>query len=344
MLDQAILPLLGRGGMRRAASHVLGALAGGLPSPPRRRRATAGPSPTWRRSSCAPPATRCSPTPNRASPQNMRTPPAHVVRRPGGRRAAVKDTADRPVRRGDPGVAAQERIRPAGLGDPRRGAAGGVAVASALALRWRVPAGARPPPPRRSTPRSPPASTPTWRAWNERGRRRVLGRARCRLRRRACCRSSPPTWGRSARARPIRAARCRAAAPFVLGFSAVFIALGAAGGLAGWRAHRPPRRADQPRRHRDRRDGARDAGAHPRARPRAHVDAGPWAAHASGSSLLLGGAFGLGWTPCIGPVLGSILALAATGATAARGAGLLAAYAAGLAVPFLASRSGSAGP
>jgi cytochrome c-type biogenesis protein len=58
-------------------------------------------------------------------------------------------------------------------------------------------------------------------------------------------------------------------------------------------------------------------------------------AHASGSALLLGGAFGLAWTPCIGPVLGSILTLAATGATAARGAGLLAAYAAGLAVPFL---------
>ncbi len=59
-------------------------------------------------------------------------------------------------------------------------------------------------------------------------------------------------------------------------------------------------------------------------------------ARASGSSLLLGGAFGLCWTPCVGPVLGSILALAATEATAARGAGLLAAYAAGLAVPFLA--------
>jgi cytochrome c-type biogenesis protein len=58
-------------------------------------------------------------------------------------------------------------------------------------------------------------------------------------------------------------------------------------------------------------------------------------AHASGSSVLLGAAFGLAWTPCIGPVLGSIMTLAATGATAARGAGLLAAYAAGLAVPFL---------
>jgi cytochrome c-type biogenesis protein len=58
-------------------------------------------------------------------------------------------------------------------------------------------------------------------------------------------------------------------------------------------------------------------------------------AHASGSSMLLGCAFGLAWTPCIGPVLGSIMTLAATGATALRGAALLAAYAAGLAVPFL---------
>ena len=64
-------------------------------------------------------------------------------------------------------------------------------------------------------------------------------------------------------------------------------------------------------------------------------------ARASGSSLLLGGAFGLCWTPCVGPVLGSILALAATEATAARGAGLLAAYAAGLAVPFLAVALGA---
>jgi cytochrome c-type biogenesis protein len=59
------------------------------------------------------------------------------------------------------------------------------------------------------------------------------------------------------------------------------------------------------------------------------------AARASGSSVLLGGAFGLAWTPCIGPVLGSILTLAATGATATRGAALLGAYAAGLAVPFM---------
>jgi cytochrome c-type biogenesis protein len=52
-------------------------------------------------------------------------------------------------------------------------------------------------------------------------------------------------------------------------------------------------------------------------------------------SMLVGMAFAAGWTPCIGPVLGAILGLAATSNDLARGALLLAAYSAGLAVPFL---------
>jgi len=51
-------------------------------------------------------------------------------------------------------------------------------------------------------------------------------------------------------------------------------------------------------------------------------------------TVLVGVAFGAGWTPCIGPVLGGILTLAATGSLG-RGMGLLAMYSAGLAVPFL---------
>ena len=48
-----------------------------------------------------------------------------------------------------------------------------------------------------------------------------------------------------------------------------------------------------------------------------------------------GAAFGLGWTPCIGPVLGSVLAVAASEGDTARGALLLVSYSAGLGVPFL---------
>lgn len=54
-------------------------------------------------------------------------------------------------------------------------------------------------------------------------------------------------------------------------------------------------------------------------------------------SGLAGVAFGAGWTPCIGPVLGAILTLSATRGSLAEGTGLLAVYSAGLAVPFLAT-------
>ncbi len=58
------------------------------------------------------------------------------------------------------------------------------------------------------------------------------------------------------------------------------------------------------------------------------------------NSLILGAAFGLGWTPCVGPILGSILLLASTTATALQGAMLLAIFSAGLALPFLAIAAG----
>tara|TARA_R100000365_G_scaffold2735_1_gene8524 strand:+ start:949 stop:1692 length:744 start_codon:yes stop_codon:yes gene_type:complete len=53
------------------------------------------------------------------------------------------------------------------------------------------------------------------------------------------------------------------------------------------------------------------------------------------SAYLLGLAFAFGWTPCIGPVLGSILALSAANATVASGTALLAVYSLGLGLPFI---------
>ena len=55
----------------------------------------------------------------------------------------------------------------------------------------------------------------------------------------------------------------------------------------------------------------------------------PWA------SYVVGLAFAVGWTPCVGPILAAILLRAGAGGTAAQGAILLGAYAAGLGVPFL---------
>ena len=52
-------------------------------------------------------------------------------------------------------------------------------------------------------------------------------------------------------------------------------------------------------------------------------------------AYVLGLAFGFGWTPCIGPVLGAILTLSAVSATASAGVALLTAYSIGLGAPFI---------
>ncbi len=52
-------------------------------------------------------------------------------------------------------------------------------------------------------------------------------------------------------------------------------------------------------------------------------------------AYLMGLCFAIGWTPCIGPILAAILAIAASEATVTKGAGLLAVYSLGLGVPFL---------
>lgn len=54
------------------------------------------------------------------------------------------------------------------------------------------------------------------------------------------------------------------------------------------------------------------------------------------SSLILGATFAFGWTPCVGPILGSILVLVSSQATVFTGAFLLSVFSLGLAVPFLA--------
>jgi len=54
-------------------------------------------------------------------------------------------------------------------------------------------------------------------------------------------------------------------------------------------------------------------------------------------SFLIGVTFAAAWTPCAGPILGSILVLAGTRSSAAEGAGLLGAYSLGIAVPFFAT-------
>ena len=65
-------------------------------------------------------------------------------------------------------------------------------------------------------------------------------------------------------------------------------------------------------------------------------------AHPGGllGAYLIGLAFAFGWTPCIGPVLGTILTIAASEQDVAKGAGLLAIYSAGLGIPFLMAAAG----
>lgn len=122
---------------------------------------------------------------------------------------------------------------------------------------------------------------------------------------------------------------------FVLGFATVFVALGASASLVG----QVVREWSQVL--------ATIAGVliivmglhflglfrlsmlHLQAKVEVRPRAGPLGAYAMGL------AFAFGWTPCIGPVLAAILAVAASETTIARGAGLLAVYSLGLGVPFV---------
>lgn len=137
------------------------------------------------------------------------------------------------------------------------------------------------------------------------------------------------------------------AVAFVTGFSVVFVALGASVGLVGYALRDQLDRLTQVAGlmlivlglHQSRilpipwlyRSFGGGAG---RGTPRGYVG---WA--------LVGGAVSVGWVPCVGPVLGSILTYAASSATVGKGALLLTFYSLGLAVPFLLTglMAGSAG-
>ena len=125
----------------------------------------------------------------------------------------------------------------------------------------------------------------------------------------------------------------RGVAPFVLGFGAVFVLFGALVGAAGsalddWRTE-----VTQASGILVVAMGLVIAGALPLP-SLPGLTGGERRPH---SALLLGGAFALSWTPCVGPVLAAVLALASTRGGAAQAALLLGAYAAGLAVPLIAS-------
>lgn len=127
---------------------------------------------------------------------------------------------------------------------------------------------------------------------------------------------------------------------FVAGFSAVFVAGGAAFGYAGLRLAEHQRTLSIV-------TGVlvilmafAFLGLVPALQREARIHAVP----AVGLAIapVLGVFFGLGWIPCVGPTLGAVLGLAGNEATAARGAFLAAVYCAGLGVPFVLAAFGFA--
>lgn len=126
---------------------------------------------------------------------------------------------------------------------------------------------------------------------------------------------------------------------FVLGFGLVFLMLGAGFGLLGtfWRAHRPA--VEKAAALLIMLMGAHMSGLLPmRALYRTLAPLRPNGRPGTLSgALLLGLALGAGWTPCVGPALASLLALAGSSQSAVYGITLLFFFTAGLGLPFLLS-------
>jgi cytochrome c-type biogenesis protein len=133
-----------------------------------------------------------------------------------------------------------------------------------------------------------------------------------------------------------------ATAIFVLGFAVVFASLGAAAGFAGSSLHSAQH-------------GVRVVGGilivvmglvmlgvvrGPFARERRFITRLPVSGPAR--PFVLGVAFGAAWSPCVGPLLGAALTVAARSGQAGRGALLLLAYAAGIGIPFMLAALGFA--
>ena len=135
------------------------------------------------------------------------------------------------------------------------------------------------------------------------------------------------------RARRGVARTLRGVAPFVIGFGAVFVVFGALVGAAGSALDDWRHEVTQASGILVVAMGLVIAGA----LPLPSLPGLTGSERRPHSALLLGGAFALSWTPCVGPVLAAVLALASTRGGAAQAALLLGAYAAGLAVPLIAS-------
>jgi cytochrome c-type biogenesis protein len=135
--------------------------------------------------------------------------------------------------------------------------------------------------------------------------------------------------------RKVRRETVLAAALFVAGFSTVFVALGASASGIGALVHYYSNELAVVAGVAIIIMGLHFLGLTPiswlNRQARIHVQkpVGLWGAY------VMGLAFALGWTPCIGPILAAILAIAASKATIARGASLLAVYSLGLGLPFI---------